>query len=77
MKKQLQGISLILFAAVLMLYAMIDPWIPIISDIPTDLLLSVPWSLALWGLCGLSKRETDRSAPEGNRELLAWLRVSW
>ena len=37
MKKQLQGISLILFAAVLMLYAMIDPWIPIISDIPTDL----------------------------------------
>ena len=38
MKKQLQGISLILFAVVLMLYAMIDPWIPIISELPSDLI---------------------------------------
>ena len=48
MKKQLQGISLILFAAVL--YAMIDPWIPIISDIPTDLVAVCALVVGIVGL---------------------------
>ena len=50
MKKQLQGISLILFAAVLMLYALIDPWIPIISDIPTDLVAVCALVVGIVGL---------------------------
>lgn len=33
MKKQLQGIALILFGILLMLAAVVSPWIPIIDDI--------------------------------------------
>lgn len=33
MKNQLKGISLILFGILLVLVALVDPWIPIIEDI--------------------------------------------
>ncbi len=33
MKKQLQGISFILFGILLALFAIVDPWIPILDDI--------------------------------------------
>ena len=33
MKKQLQGISLILFGILLALFALVNPWIPIIDDL--------------------------------------------
>ena len=57
MKKQLQGISLILFAAVLLLYAMIDPWIPIIADIPTDLVAVCALIAGIVGLVRSFKKE--------------------
>ena len=34
-KKQLQGISLILFGIILEIYAMIDPWVPIFEGVLT------------------------------------------
>ena len=33
MRKQLQGISLILFGILLALFALVNPWIPIIDDL--------------------------------------------
>ena len=33
MKKQLQGIALVLFGLLLVAVAAIDPWVPIIEDI--------------------------------------------
>ena len=47
MKNQLQGIALILFAGMLMLYAPLSPWLPI-------------WLSPLWDWYGVSKRKTDR-----------------
>ena len=39
-KKQLQGICLILFAIVLILFAMLDPWIPVIGELLPPALLA-------------------------------------
>lgn len=39
MKNQLQGIALLLFGMLLMLVALIDPWIPIIEDIGPNVFL--------------------------------------
>jgi len=48
MKKQLQGIALVLFGLLLVMIAVIDPWIPIIEDI------SFLWVLGLAsGIVGL------------------------
>ena len=33
MRRQLQGISLILFGILLALFALVNPWIPIIDDL--------------------------------------------
>ena len=33
MRKQLQGISLLLFGILLALFALVNPWIPIIDDL--------------------------------------------
>ena len=33
MRKQLQGLSLILFGILLALFALVNPWIPIIDDL--------------------------------------------
>ena len=57
MKKQLQGISLIFFAVVLMLYAMIDPWIPIISELPSDLVAVCALVVGIVGLVWSFKKE--------------------
>lgn len=50
MKKQLQGIALILFGILLVLVALIDPWIPIIDDIGSDIVL---WLGVASGVAGL------------------------
>ncbi len=33
MKKQMQGIGLMLFGIIMMLFSMINPWIPIFDDL--------------------------------------------
>lgn len=50
MKKQLQGISFILFGIILIMFSMIDPWIPIFEDALTHL---TPWIGVLCGIIGL------------------------
>lgn len=32
MKKQLQGISLILFGIIMMMFSALDPWVPVFDD---------------------------------------------
>ena len=58
MKTQLKGIALLLFGILLMLFSIVDPWIPII-DVPS--LLAWPSGLAC-GAAGLVlafKKEKD------------------
>ena len=50
-KKQLQGLALILFGILLTLIAMVDPWIPIIEGIAQPLLLFIGFLLGIIGLC--------------------------
>ena len=50
MKKQLQGISLILFGILLMIFSMVDPWLPIIDDSLTPIAF---WAGMLCGIAGL------------------------
>ena len=50
MKNQLQGIALILFARMLMLYAPLSPWLPIIDSLLSDL-------ISLVGLVRCFKKE--------------------
>ena len=50
MKKQLQGISFILFGIILIMFSMLDPWIPIFEDALTHL---IPWIGILCGIIGL------------------------
>ena len=57
MKNQLQGIALILFAGVLMLYAPLSPWIPVIDSLPSDLISLVGLAFAIAGLVRCFKKE--------------------
>ena len=50
MKKQLQGIALILFGVLLMMFSMIDPWIPIVDDLFTPIAF---WAGLVSGIIGL------------------------
>ena len=50
MKKQLQGISFILFGILLMMITMIDPWVPIIEDVFTSITL---WVGLISGIVGI------------------------
>lgn len=50
MKKQLQGISLILFGIMLMLFSMFDPWMPIFDD---GLTKPAFWLGFVFGVIGL------------------------
>ena len=50
MKKQIQGLALILFGILLVLIAMVDPWIPIIEGVAQTLLLLIGF---LSGVAGL------------------------
>lgn len=50
MKKQLQGIALILFGVLLMMFSSIDPWIPIVDDFFTPIAL---WAGLVSGMIGL------------------------
>ena len=50
MKKQLQGISLILFGIILMLFAIIDPYVPALENIPTVI---APWIGLASGIVGI------------------------
>ena len=57
MKKQLQGIALILFGILLMLVALIDPWIPFIDDIGSDIVLWLGVASGIAGLVFTFKKE--------------------
>ena len=57
MKNQLQGIALILFAGVLMLFAPLSPWIPVIDSLPSDLISLVGLAFAIAGLVRCFKKE--------------------
>ena len=57
MKNQLQGIALILFAGVLMLFAPLSPWIPVIDSLPSDLISLVGLAFAIAGLIRCFKKE--------------------
>jgi len=50
MKKQLQGISLILFGIILEMFAMIDPWVPIFDSALTVVAI---WAGIICGIVGL------------------------
>lgn len=58
MKKQLQGISLILFGILLMLFCVLDPWIPIVDDILNNTLFL--WGGLVSGIIGLFFVFTDK-----------------
>ena len=49
MKKQMQGIGLMLFGIIMMLFPMINPWIPIFDDLSSFAL----WIGVLCGIVGL------------------------
>ena len=57
MKNQLQGIALILFADMLMLYAPLSPWLPILGSLPSDLISLVGLAFAIAGLVRCFKKE--------------------
>ena len=50
MKKQLQGISLILFGIMLILFSMVNPWLPIVGGIPAFLAFWVGLASGIVGL---------------------------
>jgi len=50
MKKQLQGISLILFGILLILVAMVDPWIPIVDGVSSPIFLIAGIVLGIVGV---------------------------
>lgn len=58
MKYQLKGISFLLFAMVLMLYAVIgSPWLPIIDSISSDLISTIGLVSAIIGLVLSCKKD--------------------
>ena len=57
MNRQLQGIALILFGIILILIAICDPWIPIIEDIGSDIILLLGLALGVVGLIFNFKKE--------------------
>lgn len=50
MKKQLQGISLILFGIIMMMFSALDPWVPVFDDALTAPAL---WAGVVCGIVGL------------------------
>ena len=58
MKHQLKGISFLLFAIVLMLYAVVgSPWLPIIGSISSDLISTIGLVSAIIGLVLSCKKD--------------------
>ena len=53
----MQGIALILFAGMLMLYAPLSPWLPILGNLPSDLISLVGLAFAIVGLVRCFKKE--------------------
>lgn len=59
MKYHLKGISFLLFAIVLMLYAVVgSPWLPIIGSISSDLISTIGLVSAVIGLVLSCKKES-------------------
>jgi len=54
----LQGIALILFTDMLMLYALLSPWLPILGSLPSDLISLVGLAFAIAGLIRCFKKES-------------------
>lgn len=50
MKKQLQGISLILFGFMLMMFSVLDPYVPFVGEFFTETAL---WAGLVFGIAGL------------------------
>ena len=50
MKKQLQGISFILFGVLLMMFTMINPWVPIVGSVFKSISL---WVGLISGIVGI------------------------
>lgn len=59
MKKQIQGLALILFGILLVLIAMVDPWIPIIEGVAQTLLLLIGILSGITGLIFSLKSERE------------------
>ncbi|MBD5084269.1 MAG: hypothetical protein HDT33_04185 [Clostridiales bacterium] len=60
MRKQLQGIAFILFGMLLVLIAMLDPWVPILDGAVQPLLLLLGLVMGIVGLAlSLSKDKTS------------------
>ncbi|MEI3383526.1 MAG: hypothetical protein V8R21_08005 [Dysosmobacter sp.] len=54
----MQGIALILFAGMLMLYAPLSPWLPILGSLPSDFISLVGLAFAIAGLVRCFKKES-------------------
>lgn len=57
MKKQLQGIALILFGILLAVFALFDPWIPIIGSYIADFANYASLAVGIIGLVLMFKKE--------------------
>ncbi len=58
MENQVQGIALILFAGMLILYAPLSPWLPIIDSLPSDFISLVGLAFAIAGLVQCFQKES-------------------
>lgn len=60
MNRQLKGIALILFGILLMIVAVIDPWIPVIGDVGRALLPVLAFAAGIVGLALCFAKKKDR-----------------
>ncbi len=60
MNRQLKGIALILFGILLMIVAVIDPWIPVIGDVGRALLPVLAFAAGIAGLALCFVKEKNR-----------------
>ena len=57
MRKQLQGIGFVLFGSLLVLIAMIDPWVPVLGGASQLLLLLLGLVMGIVGLVFLFQKD--------------------
>ena len=57
MRKQLQGTGFILFGILLVLIAMVDPWVPVLGGVSQPLLLLLGLVMGIVGLVFLFQKD--------------------